>query len=140
MCNKYDIHVKINRNQTNGCFDLGYVTKKDSIKNWDGYVGNDENRKESVSMRINTPVDEWYLYDKDNDEKSVKLKCKCNALSGGDTVILSFDFINNELIYYVNNKNNMATKISLNHKPSIIPAFSSTTTGYTIEIVNWELH
>ena len=133
-CNIFNLHIK----WLNGGdhFLMGYITSaiKEFDKSESRWIGATADHEHTgYGICFGTSSKDMHLYDKDNMFK--KLKPSKNDYKIGDIFILSFNFINNQLIIK-HNKDNVNT-LSLHGAKKIIPGFAFRS-GITLQIVKYE--
>eukprot|EP01084_Bolivina_argentea_P189356 325644_1 len=72
-CNKFEIHFKRAGTYKAGHFFMGYIssTIKQSIKNWNHYIGHGQNKEHAVGIHVCPSYDYFSLYDKENSGKKL---------------------------------------------------------------------
>ena len=101
MCNEYNVHIKIHSLKRLEIF-IGYTTSFKGIKDWDRAAGRAKNDKDSVGIYIGGRNKTFLLCDRKNTYSDLKYKSESN-FANGDTFVMSFNFINGDLILYHNN-------------------------------------
>ena len=136
ICNKYEIHFQYTTQSTYFSFFFGYAKSKNSIKDWNDHIGDNENKKESVGIFVGSYFD-FTLYDENNYDKVLQYKSAVK-FKNKDIFGLLFDFENDALQIYHNY--NKADKLSLNKNKSVVIAISLVCKNDSVQILKHKFH
>eukprot|EP01084_Bolivina_argentea_P308241 532935_1 len=129
-CNLFQIHIKWNVCKRD--IFIGYICNLNDIR-WNTYVG-DRINENSTGLYITKNQTKIFFIDTNN--YLTPLENKADTPFGQDGIfILSFDFVNDQMTVKHNNKT--IGTISLKNHKEIIPAFSLSSEGEEIEVVQY---
>eukprot|EP01084_Bolivina_argentea_P249901 418500_1 len=136
ICKQF--HIKIKLKQPTTSLYMGFFTcaVNDKTIDYTDCLGRGINQTNSVGILINACFRYFKLSDKSNDYKVLQYIAP-NNFGEGDTFMLSFDFVENELKIYHNGIQTKDT-ISIKDYEKITPAFSLRGMNSSIEILECE--
>eukprot|EP01084_Bolivina_argentea_P261838 442641_1 len=136
ICNKYDVHLKKFKTQW-----FGYCVSKDGQMNkWGTTPGEGDNKQISYALCVGYNNSFMYYGPKHRSSKQTYHDCPNYTIPSEATVILSFDFVNDELKMYANDKSNLLKTMSLDGHKVITPLFSLADQEQSVEVLKCKLY
>ena len=132
-CKQLDLYIKWK--VASNAFFMGYFNQSMEYKNSTDYLGQKLNKFNSVGIEAYKLYNNFTISDEYNNSKTLNY-CAPNDFKENDIFVLSFNFIDKQLLIYHNH--NIAEILPLKHK-KIIPAFSLRGYGDQIEIIKYEM-
>ena len=119
---------------------FGYCVSDDGqLKNWEALPGDKQNQK---TYALCVGYDNSFMYYGPNHSGSKQIYHDCSnyTISLEATVILSFDFVNDKVKLYCNDKNNLVKTMPLDGHKVITPLFSLSDGDESVELLRCKFY